>query len=286
MLSKGKTIILPLFILLIWGCQDSQHEDDNNIIASVHGKNLKTGDLKAIMPIYPLTEEDSAEFVVSYIKQWIKQQLLVEEAKKVLSPEEQDISSELEQYEQQLLIHKYKNKKINSIDYAVITDDSIVSYYEANIEKFLLKFPIVKVKYIVFPPEMEISPEINKALMSSESFSESVNDYIYSYATKYDNFNNQWISFNNLFLNTQHTPNNPLEILKQNRFISFESNNEKHIIIVEAYHLPGERSPLEFVKERIRNMLINNKKIDFLREIKDSLYNHALKYNNFKALNQ
>jgi hypothetical protein len=286
MLFKGKILILPLFILLFWGCQTTQQQDDGNIIASVNGKNLKTGDLNSIMPVYPLSEEDSAKFVETYIKDWIKQQLLVEEAKKVLSPEEQDVSKELEQYEQQLLIHKYKNKKINPINNAEITDDSIVSYYEANIDKFLLSFPIVKVKYIVFPPGMEIPTDVNRALMSSASLPQSVNDYIYSYATKYDDFNNQWVNFNNLFLNTQHTPVNTIETLKQNKVISFENNSEKHIIIIEDYRLPGEQSPLDFVKGRIRNMLINNKKIDFLREIKDSLYNHALKYNNFKASNQ
>lgn len=286
MLFKGKILILPLFILLFWGCQTTQQQDDGNIIASVNGKSLKTGDLNSIMPVYPLSEEDSAKFVETYIKDWIKQQLLVEEAKKVLSPEEQDVSKELEQYEQQLLIHKYKNKKINPINNAEITDDSIVSYYEANIDKFLLSFPIVKVKYIVFPPGMEIPTDVNRALMSSASLPQSVNDYIYSYATKYDDFNNQWVNFNNLFLNTQHTPVNTIETLKQNKVISFENNSEKHIIIIEDYRLPGEQSPLDFVKGRIRNMLINNKKIDFLREIKDSLYNHALKYNNFKASNQ
>jgi hypothetical protein len=286
MLFKGKILILPLFILLFWGCQTTQQQDDGNIIASVNGKSLKTGDLNSIMPVYPLSEEDSAKFVETYIKDWIKQQLLVEEAKKVLSPEEQDVSKELEQYEQQLLIHKYKNKKINPINNAEITDDSIVSYYEANIDKFLLSFPIVKVKYIVFPPGMEIPTDVNRALMSSASLPQSVNDYIYSYATNYDDFNNQWVNFNNLFLNTQHTPVNTIETLKQNKVISFENNSEKHIIIIEDYRLPGEQSPLDFVKGRIRNMLINNKKIDFLREIKDSLYNHALKYNNFKASNQ
>jgi hypothetical protein len=286
MLFKGKILILPLSILLFWGCQTTQQQDDGNIIASVNGKSLKTGDLNSIMPVYPLSEEDSAKFVETYIKDWIKQQLLVEEAKKVLSPEEQDVSKELEQYEQQLLIHKYKNKKINPINNAEITDDSIVSYYEANIDKFLLSFPIVKVKYIVFPPGMEIPTDVNRALMSSASLPQSVNDYIYSYATKYDDFNNQWVNFNNLFLNTQHTPVNTIETLKQNKVISFENNSEKHIIIIEDYRLPGEQSPLDFVKGRIRNMLINNKKIDFLREIKDSLYNHALKYNNFKASNQ
>jgi hypothetical protein len=133
---------------------------------------------------------------------------------------------------------------------------------------------------------MEIPTDVNRALMSSASLPQSVNDYIYSYATKYDDFNNQWVNFNNLFLNTQHTPGNTIETLKQNKVISFENNSEKHIIIIEDYRLPGEQSPLDFVKGRIRNMLINNKKIDFLREIKDSLYNHALKYNNFKASNQ
>ncbi len=286
MLYKRKITLIPLFILLLWGCQTPHQEDDDDVIASVHGKSLKIGDLNSIMPVYPLSEQDSAQYVETYIKDWVKEQLLVAEAKKFLSPEEQDVTKELEQYKQQLLIHKYKNKKINSINNAEITDDSIVSYYEANIEKFLLSYPIVKVKYIVFPPGMEIPPDVNKAFMSSSPFPESVNDYIYSYATKYDDFNNRWINFNNLFLNTQHTPVNTIENLKQNKLISFESNNEKHIIIIEDYRLPGEQSPLDFVNNRIRNMLINNKKIDFLREIKDSLYNHALKYNNFKASNQ
>ncbi|MDA3817411.1 MAG: hypothetical protein PF486_08540 [Prolixibacteraceae bacterium] len=286
MLFKIKIVILPLFIMFFGSCNQTQPENSEDIMASVNGKYLKAADLNSIMPVYPLSEEDSAQFVETYIKDWIKQQLLVAEAKKVLSDEEQDVSKELEQYKQQLLIHKYKNKKVNSVNVSGITEDSIAAYYEANIEKFLLAFPIVKVKYIVFPLEMDIPQNISNAFKSSPPFPEDVNDYIFSYATNYDDFNNQWIYFKNLFQNTKYAHENVVDLLEQNKIIDFENNNEKHIIIIEDYRLTGEQSPLDFVKDRIRNMLINNKKIDFLREIKDSLYNHALKYNNFKASNQ
>jgi len=286
MLFRTTIVILSLFIPFFWGCNHPQQENSDDIVASFHDKKLKKGHLNSIMPGYPLSKEDSTVFVETYIKDWIKQQLLVSEARKVLSPEEQDVSKELEQYEQQLLIHKFKNKKKSSINKSGITDDSIASYYNANIDKFTLSSPIVKVKYIVFPPGMDIPQDIDNAFRSSTPFSETVNDYIYSYATKYDDFNNQWINFNNLFLNTPYTTGNTTDILQQKKVIEFDNNNEKHIIIIEDYRLSGEQSPLDFVKDRIRNMLINNKKIDFLREIKDSLYNHALKYNNFKASNQ
>ncbi|MCF8362064.1 MAG: hypothetical protein K9G70_05525 [Prolixibacteraceae bacterium] len=287
MLLKKKIVILLLFIPLFFGCNQTQQESSEDIVASVNGKYLNAGDLNSIMPVYPLSEEDSIEFIDTYIKDWIKQQLLVAETRKVLSPEEQDVSKELEQYEQQILIHKYKSKKISSIDDSFITEDSIAKYYESNIDKFLLSFPIVKVKYVVFPVEVEIPQNIYRVFKSSTPFSEDINDFIFSYATKYDDFNKQWVYLKNLFLNTRYSPDSNIsDLLKQNRIIDFENDNEKHIIIIEDYRLPGEQAPLDFVKDRIRNMLINNKKIDFLREIKDSLYNNALKYNNFKVSNQ
>ena len=68
--------------------------------------------------------------------------------------------------------------------------------------------------------------------------------------------------------------------------IEFQKDSELHIIYIKSYKLEGEQAPVEFVKPRISSLIANEKKLDFLRQFKDSLYNAALKYNKFRVFNQ
>jgi hypothetical protein len=119
---------------------------------------------------------------------------------------------------------------------------------------------------------------------NDEHVSEAEN-FIYSFATKYDDFNNHWLYFESFLQSINYTVDNYEGFIRRSDFIEFSTESNIHLIAIKAFHLTGENAPIEFVSPRIRSMIINNKKLDFLREIKDSLYNNALKYNKFRVFN-
>src|SRR5690606_31734941 len=101
---------------------------------------------------------------------------------------------------------------------------------------------------------------------------ERFEDYVFRYAKKYDDFENQWIYLDNLLNSIKYSVEDLNDLLEKEKIISKKNGTKLHIIAITDYHLPGDKAPLDFVEPQIRGTIINNKKIEFFREIKDSLY--------------
>lgn len=283
---RSSALFVFLLLLIVLGCKKPVNNQSDKAIAQVVGKVLYQSDLGKIFPAHKMDNADSVEFVNNYITQWIKQQLLVAEAEHSLSTEELDIQQELEKYRQELLIYKYKNKRIGTIVDSVISDREIEDYYNTNLKTFILDREIVQVNYIIFPLEIEIPKTFKTQLIStSENDKTNAEDFIFKFAKKYDDFGGDWIYFDNLTQPMIEKISNPGNYLKTHKLVEFTSENELRLIVINDYRLSGEQAPIEFVSPRIKSLLLNSKKIDFLREIKDSLYNNALKYNKFRVFN-
>ena len=288
MIEQGKIFFLLLVILIgMISCETSRKNENTIALAEVGNTVLLKSQLEKAFPANITDETDSIEFVNDYINKWIKQQLLVKEAEKNLSNEELDVSQELEEYRQELLIHKFKNKKFEALNDQQVSDSEIEKYYKKHSNLFILDYPIVQVNYIIFPEEVDLPKNFKKQLASNkEADKVKCEDFIFKYAKKYDDFENKWIYFQRFKDVGSLDIADDKKFLKKNDLIEFNKDSELHLIYIRDYMSEGEQAPVDFVKSRIGSLIINEKKLDFLRQFKDSLYNAALKYNNFRVLNQ
>lgn len=279
-------ILAGLLIGLI-SCTSPNINEESGSIAEVGNHVLSRTQLEKVIPGNIITKEDSTAFARDYINKWIKQQLLVLEAEKNLSNDELNVSDELEDYRQELIIHKFKEKQFALRNNQQVSDTEIENYYQQHLNLFVVDYPIAQVNYIIFPSEVELPRNFRKQLVSKrENDRVACEDFIFKFAKKYDDFNNQWMYLQQFIDNGDLNVSDIEKFLKKNELIEFNKDGELHIIYVKAYKLPGEQAPIEFVKPRINSLILNRKKLDFLRLFKDSLYNAALKYDNFRVINQ
>ncbi|HPR32548.1 MAG TPA: hypothetical protein PLK12_10645 [Prolixibacteraceae bacterium] len=280
------------FFLLLWpvyilfSCHQELPEQTDKVVARVFNRTLTLSELASELPSNS-TGKDSSVYAREYIEKWIKQQLLVAEAEKRLTPEELRIEREIEKYRQELIIYKYKNKRFNEIISRTIPEKEILDFYHKNLELYQLNEAIVRVNYIIFPRELQIPESILTSLKRNQEKDVAVyEDFVFRFAKKYDNFDNQWIYFNYLLQQIKHSIDQPELFLKKNNMIDLIRQEERHIIVINDYYVSGEHAPVGFVRSQIKGTIINREKLDFLREIKDSLYDDALKYNKFRVFNQ
>lgn len=278
-------ILTGLCALSGFSCTPKASTETDQTIVQVGNKLLTLNDLSTKIPT-GLTASDSIAFVEAYIEKWIKQQLLVNEAESKLTSEEKDVREELEKYKEELLIFRYQSSRIPEIVERSVPYSEIETYYNENTEKFDLSETIVRVNYLILPQGVKLTAQMRKIAVSDDPDDISAfEEYAHTYARKYENFNDNWVSFNNLIVNSKLNESNETRLLQQNKIIEFVSNSETHLLVIRDYKLAGETAPIDFVEPQIRYLLINNKKLDFLREIKDSLYTDALKYNKFRVFN-
>jgi hypothetical protein len=114
---------------------------------------------------------------------------------------------------------------------------------------------------------------------------EKCEEFIFKNARKFDNYKNNWIYLDNLLKSMHVSITDSDNFLKNHKIIERKVGKDIHIVVIKQYYLSGEQALLELIAPQIRGAVINKEKLDFLREIKDSLYKDALKYNKFKVFN-
>ena len=64
--------------------------------------------------------------------------------------------------------------------------------------------------------------------------------------------------------------------LNNTDFRYYEDYKYRYYVYINDFRIKGNNSPFELEKEKIKNVLLNKNKLEYLKEIEDKLYNNAL----------
>ncbi|MFP4447219.1 MAG: peptidyl-prolyl cis-trans isomerase [Bacteroidales bacterium] len=277
-----KNWVIVIAILLAFVSCDQKPEEGKKPIAKIYDKYLYMSDLKRVIP-ESKTEEDSVQMAKKYIDNWIKKQLLLRKAEENLSDESKDIQKQIDEYKTSLLIYKYHQQLIDQKLDTAIKQEEIETYYEKNKSNFVLDKNLVKALFIKLPSNTPSIDNIKRWYKSDDQEDVSrLQDYCYRYAEKFDDFNDNWIIFDNLLNKIDHKIDNPPQFLKNNEFLEVEDSKNQYLIRIYEYKLKGETAPVSYVKDKIETLLINKRKYQLLEKLEKDLYNEALNKNEFE----
>jgi hypothetical protein len=260
----------------------NQSGKDNPPVAQVGEHILYLDELEASIPNY-LEEADSTLWADDYIKKWVKHQLLILKAEENLSSEQKDVSKELEEYRNSLITYRYKKELMQQKMDTIISDAEIQKYYDANHDNFILSQNIVKAIFIKVPVEVA-SPETIKNLCANDEpqFRSQLNEYCLSYAKSYDRFNDEWVSAELVLRNIPEETSNSESFIRRNKFIESTAPDYYYIVCIRDYRFAGEVAPIDYVRNDIRSLLLNKRKIQFLKNMENDLYKEGLDNNRIK----
>lgn len=267
-----------LLAFILFGCR-TKNEENGMVIARVAEKKLYISELNEVIPS-DMQEEDSVAMASDYINKWIKRQLMIQKAEENLTMDQKDLSKELEEYRNSLIIYRYKNELLKQRMDTSVTEQQIREFYEENTDNFNLNRNIVKAIFIKIPQEFA-NPELLKT-MSRNASEEGINelrDYCLQYAKSFDIFTENWVDFELVTENVPRTIDEPEVFLKQNDQIELTDSDYYYLVSILDYKLKNTQSPLEFAKENIKNLIINRRKINFLKEVENNVYTEGIRKN-------
>ncbi len=255
---------------------------DDEPVAKVGEHVLTLSELSGYIPNY-LDAKDSALWADDYIKKWVQRELLLLKAEEKLSAQLKDVNKELEEYKNSLLIFRYKNSLVNEKLDTTVSETSINKYYNEHRESFILNRNIVKAIYIKIPVQVS-NPDNIKDLCLSENKEkqEKLANYCISYAKAYDRFNDQWVAADMVLKNLPEEIKDQNQFLERNRFSESTDMNYYYIVCVRDYRLSGQVSPVEYVQNDIRNLILSKQKMDFLKQIEKDTYQEGIEKNKVK----
>ena len=253
------------------------------MVAEVGAKKLYTSDIVSVVPI-GTSSEDSILLINDYVRKWIKNELMVQKAEEALTIDQKKLTREIEEYRNSLIIYRYKNELMNQRMDTSSTDSQIEAYYLNNEGDFNLSRNIVKAVFIKLPSEFANPRQLKEmcADISDEGLG-VIRDYCLQYAKSFDIFIEQWVDFEVVLRNIPIEIENHEQFLTQNRLIEFDDKDYYYLASIHDYKLKNEIAPLEYVKENIKNLIINSRKLEFLKQIEDNVYTEGIRQNKFKV---
>jgi len=275
-----------LLILLIFSACQSTGPVNDQVIASVGTKKLYLSDISAVIP-EETGREDSIIMADDYIKKWIKRELMIKKAEENLTAEQKDVTRELEEYRNSLIIYRYKNELIAQKMDTTVSDSQILDYYSNNTDNFRLKKNIVKAIFLKIPSEFADPEELRQLCgnKTGEGIIE-LRDYCIQYAKSFDIFTDHWVDFEVVLKNIPKNIENPSQFLTQNDVIELRDSSYYYLVTIHDYKLKNEQAPLQYVEDNIKNLILNKRKIDFLKEIENKVYSEGIRKNNFKIFDK
>ena len=263
-----------IFALLLASCH--LFVETGEPIAQVGNHVLTMEELAKNIPDY-LDETDSSLWADDYIKRWIQSELLLLKAEENLKDDLKDVSKELDEYRNSLIVYRYKNELMKQKMDTAVNEADILEYFNENRENFILNRNIVKAIYIKVPVEVS-NPETLKDLCVSDDPEQlaKLNEYCVSYAKIYDRFNDQWVAADKVLENTPVEISNQQHFLERNRFVESSDMNYYYLVCIRDYRLSGKVSPLDYVYNDIRNLILSKQKMQFLKQIEKDVYQDGI----------
>jgi hypothetical protein len=277
-------LFLPVILLpVLMACNSHSQRKNENPLARAYGNYLYMSDIQGLIPS-GTTPEDSASLVKSYIELWIKKKAVVNKAEFNLTAAQRNIDKLLEEYRTSLLTYEYEKQMVEQKLDTVVSDSEVQSYYYQYKQDFALQDPIIKGVYFrILRSSSKIGEFRNLAHSYGELALKRLIDLGAQVAEYTDSFEENWISFPLLMQKMPGTVQDPKQFLQRYKYLEAEDSRYFHFARIIDYKLPGEAAPLEFVKQEIRDVLLNKRKMDFLKKLEESIYNEAVIQNDVEV---
>ena len=146
-----------------------------------------------------------------------------------------------------------------------------------------MKSNIVKATFIKAAKK---TPKIDKLKTwfnsSKEKDRQLLEEFCFQYAIDYSLNDNDWMQFDDLLKRVPIKTYDKEEFLRNNRNIETADSVNIYLIKITDFKTNESVSPLDFVKDNIKNLIINKRKLALIEQMQKSAFDQALKNNDFE----
>lgn len=272
---------LFFFMLLLGACTETHDHKGRTPLAELAGNFLYREDLSAVLPV-GLSKDDSLRFAEHYIRTWAENVLLYDQAMRNI-PDGAEIDKRVENYRKALLMHTYQQALIDQKLANDISEEELIAYYEQNQSAFKLEHPLMKGLFIKVPLKAAGINNVRKWYRSVAHESvEQLEKYQMQHAVKYEYFYDKWLPVSDVLGWLPLQEKDADSYLNTHRHVELKDTAFYYFLNVSDFRSAGEQEPFELARMQVKDMLLNMKQLDFIRQIKDDLYQEAVNENEIK----
>lgn len=268
-------------LLLLGSCSKNTTTEQKGTLVKINERTLTKEDVLSVLP-KKLSSADSLLWAESYIKQWVKDNLVYDVALQNLDDDNRaEIDRLVDSYRRSLVRYRYQEQLVHERLSANITDEEKRKFYDENQDQFVLDHSLVKGLFLKIPIDAPNLDEVKKWYRStSEASIEKIEKYSVQNALVYDYFYDKWVSFDEVVANIPIKVTNETEFLRTHSFVETADSSYCYLLNIEEYVAKGKIAPFEYANTQISDMLVNQRKVQFLKNFEEELYNDAIRDGN------
>ncbi len=285
---KLKTYIFIGFLGVLTSCEYLQLKNDkvsDEVVASVGKKHLYKRDLLSLYTT-DLDRKDSLLITHNFIETWARKQIFLQKSSLNISIEKERILEKMvDEYREYLFINTYKEALVSQNLDTIIRSKTIEDFYIANQNIFRLNEEMIQFKYISFDNKNELDAKsILKLFKADDAVSvEKLLEEELKFSIIQLN-DSVWFTYSDFLKEAPIVRAiDKKRVLNNNYF--FQSNDGKytHFVKINTFLKRNEIAPLEYVKPVIKQMIIHQKKLKYIKDLEDQLIDEAIQNETYKT---
>ena len=231
--------------------------------------------------------EDSAIIVSNYITRWATQQLLIDRAEMNLPQEKQaEFDGLVNNYRNELYTNAYTEAIVSRKIDTSLSSQEIEDYYKANKENFILNEDLVKLRYINLAQNNNNLDEIKRKFVR---FNKKDVQELQDMAIQFKNYSmndSVWVK-----TKTVYDKIGPLSVedrsrlLKKSNYLELKDSLNVYMVYVNDILSRNEQAPLNYASATIREILLNKRKQNLIKDLETDITKDAIKNNEFEIFN-
>jgi hypothetical protein len=267
-------------------CEYFKPAETQNAIARVNDSYLFKENVIRLLP-ENYTKEDSTIIVNNYINSWATDQLLVQGANINLDEKTQeDFNALIKQYRNDLFSKAYLEALVYKNLDTVVSLEEATTYYESNKQAFKLNEELIKFRYINVEENRLDLNEVKTKFRRFNTLDKHELDSIAIQFKSYSLNDSVWIRLDQVITKIPTvTPENKNELLKKSNFIQSKDSLGLYLMQISDVLLRNEEAPLEYVQPTIRQIVVNKRKLELIRQLKKDITKDAIKNKQFEIYN-
>jgi len=279
----NKIIPLLFIALTLSNCRSNDISLKRVPVAKIGDQILYSDDIP-FQTTQGISKDDSLTIIRNYVNQWAKHELLFQRAEKNLTSDVKDhIEKQLDENRFNLIVYEYQQQMMLEKMDTVIGEDEIQDYYAKNESSFTLTSNIVKALFIKLPVETPDLYKFRNLIRSTKQKDmQDLESLCYQFAEKYDDFDEDWVTLDRISLELNKDIGDQESFLRRTNYYETSDSSSIYLLGISDFRLRGTLAPFEFVKDDIKRIIWNDRRITFLKDLENGIYNDAIKENGIK----
>jgi hypothetical protein len=271
-------------LLILSSCSYFKQEEKPEAIARAGDAFLYKTDIVDLVPA-GTSKEDSLSIVRNFMDRWATQTLLIKAAEVNVNKENQLLFDKLiQQYKVDLYTKAYLEQVVQQSIDTIVTELELKTYYDLNKENFKTNGALLKLRYIRVSKD---HPKLELIKQNFFNFKQKDSKFWETYQLQFKDYalnDSVWVDVNHVYRKLPFVnPDTYNDYIAPGKAIQKPDSLDVYLVKVSNVIEKNEVSPYAYIKPTLRDLLLNQRKLELVKKFENELRDDAIKNKKYEV---